>query len=81
MRHAASGLDGSRDACRRRESTCGSTLRLDPETRGAVCHGPASGILPLPRAAAPAAAARRRRGYRRLFYIEHFYTLNTLHLD
>jgi hypothetical protein len=40
MRHAASGLDGSRGcvcyACRRRESTCGSTLRLDPETRGAV---------------------------------------------
>jgi len=40
MRHAASGFDGSRGcacyACRRRESTCGSTLRLDPETRGAV---------------------------------------------
>ena len=40
IRHAASGLDGSRGcacyACRRRESTCGSTLRLDPETRGAM---------------------------------------------
>ena len=40
MRHAASGLDGSRGcpsyARRRRESTCGSTLPGDPETRGAV---------------------------------------------
>ena len=40
MRHAASGLDGSRGcpsyARRRRESTCGSTLRGDPETHGAV---------------------------------------------
>ena len=60
IRHAASvhsGLDGSRGCacyvCRRRESTCGSTLRLDPETRGqpaVPCRGPASGILPLPRA-------------------------------
>ena len=29
------------------KSTCGSTLRLDPETRGAV---PRAGLRPLPRA-------------------------------
>jgi hypothetical protein len=45
MRHAASGLDGSRGCA------CYSTLRLDPETRGAVPRaGLRHSILPLPRA-------------------------------
>ena len=58
MRHAASGLDGCRGcACyarRRRESTCENrtgTARSGLTRRPAApCRGPASGVLPLPRA-------------------------------